>query len=275
MRPHGHVRISRSKPRAQGVCDRCGLWFNHKDLQPQFDWVGARLQNKFILVCKPCRDKPQENIRTIILPADPMPVQNPRPEQFPLDNNPISGIGFDPAGLWTPPGSPAPFSTTFGSLTGGGGPEGCFFGGPNKMFVLSAHLTPSSTGTNPGNSVGVNWSNIPGNPTTPSQLSTPSQKYVVNSTVVNSPVDAPFLGSGATSVVVEGSNDGATWTTIATKVSAGIKNEQLTIPSANSAFYGYHRVRIVGDGSTPAAISFIQFSTPGPSIAQTGSELGA
>lgn len=274
MRPHGHVRISRSKPQAQGVCDRCGRWFNHKDLMWQFDWVGARLQNLRILICQPCRDKPQENIRTIILPPDPMPIMNPRPESFPSDNNPISGIGYDPAGNFPhPPGSN--FSTVFGSLTGGGGPESVVFGAP-KFMVQAASLTPSSTGINPGNSVGINWSQIPGNPKIPSQLNqSSSQSYLVNQTIVNSPLDAPFLGSGPTTVVVEGSNDGASWTTIASVVSQGIKNETLTLASPNSGFYGYHRVRVVGDGVTSAAISFLQFSTVGPSLAQTGSELGA
>lgn len=35
-----------------------------------------------ILVCDRCYDTPQENIRAIVIPADPVPIQNPRIEYF-------------------------------------------------------------------------------------------------------------------------------------------------------------------------------------------------
>ncbi len=38
--------------------------------------------NKQILVCPACLDKPQEQLRAIILPADPLPIRNPRTENF-------------------------------------------------------------------------------------------------------------------------------------------------------------------------------------------------
>jgi hypothetical protein len=77
----GRARVSASRPRAFAVCDRCGIWFNHDKLRFQFDWAGTSLVNKRILVCGPCVDRPQEQLRAIILPADPMPILNPRPEQ--------------------------------------------------------------------------------------------------------------------------------------------------------------------------------------------------
>src|SRR5260221_6795248 len=106
MRPHGHARISRSKPQAQGICDRCGFPYTHATLMWQCDWIGARLQTKRILVCDDCRDVPQENIRTIVLPPDPMPIMNPRSENFVGADNPISPLGWSAANLFPQPPSP-------------------------------------------------------------------------------------------------------------------------------------------------------------------------
>lgn len=38
--------------------------------------------NKRILVCPTCLDKPQEQLRAIIVPSDPVPIANPRVEYF-------------------------------------------------------------------------------------------------------------------------------------------------------------------------------------------------
>lgn len=82
-RPHGHVRVSSRRPTAAGICDRCGRIFNHSTLRWQFDWAGAQLINKRILVCdNGCLDEPQEQLRAKILSADPLPIWNARPEPF-------------------------------------------------------------------------------------------------------------------------------------------------------------------------------------------------
>lgn len=79
----GRARTSVTRPVAQAVCDRCGIWYSHTDLAWQFDYAGTGLINKRILVCKrTCMDKPQAQLRAIILPADPVPVRNPRTEPF-------------------------------------------------------------------------------------------------------------------------------------------------------------------------------------------------
>ena len=75
-------------PRAFGVCDRCGLWYNLEELQWQFDWRGPKLQNLRIRVCRPCTDKPFEFYRPVILPPEPVSVPNPRPENFAADDGP-------------------------------------------------------------------------------------------------------------------------------------------------------------------------------------------
>jgi len=81
----GRARTSSKNPQAFGVCDRCGMWYNHVDLAWQFDWGGASLINKRILVCRPCTDIPQNQLRAIVLPADPVPVMNPRTEPYAAD----------------------------------------------------------------------------------------------------------------------------------------------------------------------------------------------
>ena len=37
----GRARISSSNPQALAICDRCGLTYNHCDLNFQYDWAGA------------------------------------------------------------------------------------------------------------------------------------------------------------------------------------------------------------------------------------------
>lgn len=81
----GRARTSAKSPRAFAVCMRCGIWYNRDALQFQFDWAGSQLQNKYILVCKRCLDKPQEQKRAITLPADPNPVYFPSVEDFEAD----------------------------------------------------------------------------------------------------------------------------------------------------------------------------------------------
>jgi len=85
MRAHGRARVSSKNPRAFGICDRCGFLMNHIDLRWQYDWAGASLINKRILVCAHCEDTPQEQLRAIILPADPVPIMNPRVQDFAND----------------------------------------------------------------------------------------------------------------------------------------------------------------------------------------------
>ena len=45
----------------------------------QFDYRGLALQNLRILVCQVCLDKPQPQLKPIIIGPDPIPVRDPRP----------------------------------------------------------------------------------------------------------------------------------------------------------------------------------------------------
>jgi hypothetical protein len=50
--------------------------------------------NKRLLVCNTCYDEPQEQLRAIVVPADPMPINQPRVEPYmwdELDRRQVSG----------------------------------------------------------------------------------------------------------------------------------------------------------------------------------------
>ena len=76
----GRAFTSISSPRAFAVCDRCGFWYNHVALRWQYDYAGPSLVNLRLLVCARCEDRPQEQLRAIVIPPDPVPIANPRPE---------------------------------------------------------------------------------------------------------------------------------------------------------------------------------------------------
>lgn len=78
----GRARTSPSNPQAHAICDRCGFRYNHVDLRWQYDWRGASLANVRVLVCPECYDRPQNQLRSIVLPADPVPIDNPRTQEY-------------------------------------------------------------------------------------------------------------------------------------------------------------------------------------------------
>lgn len=96
----GRSRVSAKNPQAQGVCDRCGIWYTLADLTFQYDWRGTALQCLWLRVCRHCIDEPQQQLRAITLPADPTPVWQPRPENYIPDEVPYNTgpIGI-PTGL--------------------------------------------------------------------------------------------------------------------------------------------------------------------------------
>ena len=78
----GRARTSSRNPQAHAICDGCGFRFNHVDLQWQYDYRGGELANLRILRCRDCTDVPQQQLRSFVIPADPVPIQNPRPQDF-------------------------------------------------------------------------------------------------------------------------------------------------------------------------------------------------
>lgn len=91
MRIHPRqAEVNPSDPRAWSSCDRCGFVVSHYKLSWQHEWQGTRLTNLHILVCDSCLDLPNRQLGTVILPPDPMPIMNARPEQYALDEQPVS-----------------------------------------------------------------------------------------------------------------------------------------------------------------------------------------
>ncbi len=85
MNKHGRANITPNAPQAVAICDRCGFLYNHSDLSFQFIWAGTGMVQTRTLVCAMCLDIPNEQLRAIILPPDPPPVFDTRPEPFEID----------------------------------------------------------------------------------------------------------------------------------------------------------------------------------------------
>ena len=102
--PSGRGRVSARSPEALAVCDSCGFVYNHKNLGWQFQWAGVQLQNLRQLKCQRCLDVPQMQLRTIVIPPDPIPIYNPRPEQYDVEV-PSFVMAEDRSGILTEDGS--------------------------------------------------------------------------------------------------------------------------------------------------------------------------
>ena len=192
-------------------------------------------------------DRPQEQLRAIIIPADPIPIMNPRPEAYVADNNPISGIGqnADPR---------LSAGTNIGTLISGGGTYAAFDSNTNKPFQFCAFLGVS--GSSYGNWVGKNWASDPSGVSTPSELTESTLSYTVSGFTVTAPNDTAFLGSSyATSYVFQGSSDGSTWTTLYTSATDGSVGQEIEVDSLSGSAYQYHRIDFLGDGVRPVSVA--------------------
>jgi len=86
MRIHPkRARVDTSSPRAWATSDRSGFVGNQENLRWQHQWAGTRLINTRVLVYEDEYDQPQEQLKTIILPPDPVGIRNARPEQYYVD----------------------------------------------------------------------------------------------------------------------------------------------------------------------------------------------
>lgn len=255
LRPHGRASISAINPRALGICDRCSFTYNLDMLSYQFQWRGPRLQNVRILVCETCYDEPQEQLRTFILPPDPIALKDPRPENYADCDNPASHLGYDPANMFEPL---AQRGFNIGNLTLGAGVNAAFDGWlaggvATRRFPNCANLANSNSSFD--NWVGKNW-NADASGTT---ITIPSTAVAVEHTVsgftLYAPSEQAFLLTGATGYRLEGSDDGATWTTLYSGITAGTAGEVITVDSISGAAYPYHRISIEGDGISQVGIA--------------------
>lgn len=235
MRPHGKARIDARSPRALAICDRCGFTFNHYTLNWQYQWAGNQLQDQGALVCRSCMDTPQEQLRTIVLPADPIPIMNARPENYQNAGNPQSAVG-----------------TAIGTLTEFAGTPSAFDSNTNKPTQMGAGLLTSNSSYD--NSIGVYWGS--------------SNAKAVYRFALYAPNDQTFLAGAATGYKLQGGNTGITWTDIYTSTSAGTVGESIDVTldsSIATTSYLYHQINLNGDGTTTIGVAQCQFYVLGGS----------
>jgi hypothetical protein len=246
-----------------GVCDFCGFLYNLQNLRWQFEWIGPRLQNQRMLVCRTCNDKPQEQLRTIVLPPDPIPVFNARPENYVQDDNPLSAVGVS-ANFLQPT-----YGSRIGNLTGAAGLNAPFDGMVNKQAWQSAtNVGVSNSSYN--NYVGINWQgNIQG---TPASIAPPALQHTLLSVSVYAPYDRGIISGVATTFAVQASATDtplyAAWTTITTQATTGAAGESysITITSTmTNPVSQFHRVAVLGSSLGYVALAQVQFN-----VAQTG-----
>lgn len=87
----GRARTNPRAPQAFAVCDDCGGWFNRVDLLVQREWYGDFLADTGFRVCGRCLSKPQAQLKPVILPLDPVPIDEPRPERYQAQQS-INGV---------------------------------------------------------------------------------------------------------------------------------------------------------------------------------------
>jgi hypothetical protein len=84
------ARVNRRSPSAWAICDFCSKQVLRVDLVPDRQYMGTEIRETGFLVCKfTCVDVPQPQEKAILLPPDPLPVQDPR-----VDIAPNGNFGF-------------------------------------------------------------------------------------------------------------------------------------------------------------------------------------
>lgn len=249
---YGRAVSDPNRPRAHAICDRCGFRYNHDQLKWQYDWRGTKMQNLRWLVCDTCYDQPQQNgQRTILIPADPVPIMNARPEQYVPANNPLSAIGANASPLLNL------YSAQTGTLRYGAGISAAFDGNTNKSaFVSASILTPDSSFDN---WIGINWAEYPGG-TWPVGLDVPVITHTLASYAIYAPFDSTF---GSTSYVVQGTNGPAGWASWTTLASGNVNGFMGEVISGNvqgvTPSFQFHRVGLWGGGGFPINVAQVQF----------------
>lgn len=85
-RPHPkRASVDVGKQSAWSTCDVCGFIVNHNKMRWQVRYAGQALIRTGMLVCVPCWDIPAPFEKTLVLPPDPVPVMNARPENYAID----------------------------------------------------------------------------------------------------------------------------------------------------------------------------------------------
>jgi len=79
-------RVDPKNPRAAALCDGCGFLVNRENLHMQKEYRGGSAPvDTGLLRCDSCLDKPQPYFKKLVLLPDPVPVDNPRPDDAGAD----------------------------------------------------------------------------------------------------------------------------------------------------------------------------------------------
>src|SRR5277367_4448791 len=91
MRKHPkRAQVDPQHPQGWASSDRNGMIGNLARMRWQYDYRGSRIINTRILVHEDELDIPQRQLGTLVIPADPIPLINARPEQYAIDEQPVS-----------------------------------------------------------------------------------------------------------------------------------------------------------------------------------------
>jgi hypothetical protein len=92
MRRHPRrAQVDPSWPMGWGTSDRNGAIGNLANMRWQMEWRGPKLQNTRVLVHEDELDEPQRQLGSpALLGPDPPPLMNARPEQYFIDEQPVS-----------------------------------------------------------------------------------------------------------------------------------------------------------------------------------------
>lgn len=211
-------------------------------------------------------DVPNEQLRVIIIPPDPIPISNARPENYVSDDNPMSALGYSPIANTVTPISQT-VGGRIGNLLGGGGVNAAFDGNANKPSWQSAQNSLSNSSYT--NYVGINWSGAnAGLLGAPSSLLPPVIRHSLTNFTITAPNDRSFLGNNPTSYLVQSSPTNTSlfgaWTTIASGTTAGSPGEIIS-GTCTGGSEQFHRVAILGDGLNYVSVAQVTFD-----VAQIG-----
>lgn len=143
-----------------------------------------------------------------------------------------------------------------GTLTQWGGLSAAFDGSTRaKARTYCAGALISST---VANTVGKMWI------VEPQPVDTEAERQGVLATrfVVVAPSDTAFVGSsGVSTLYFQGSNDYSSWTTIYASTLTGASAQVVDVDgqaNLGDDYYHFHRVNVIGDGTSPVAVSQFQ-----------------
>lgn len=77
-------RFNARDPAAIAICDGCGFLVQHNTLREKMEYRGGMTPvGTGLMVCPRCDDVPNPYGQLQVLPPDPVPVRNPRPDVYP------------------------------------------------------------------------------------------------------------------------------------------------------------------------------------------------